>query len=189
MKKTKTISKKATKKFKVKLKAAKEEQSTMVGNVRVEGNPTPKKIAMAKEFQSIFEAAAGEVVSLSLYKPSQQVENFIEENNLTESQIEQIKKADFLTLFNFNGNISIKTRDNKLESVPSYIFRLEKAVIDVSKKLNRELEEASLEISEAKYAIHSLETALYKEQQKNKYYEKPFLTKTKRFFYNLLMGD
>ena len=123
-------------------------------SVHIEGEVTPKKLQMAQEFESIFRQATSEVLELAAFKPSEAVEDFLEENPLTESQIAQIKMAEALTVFNFHGKIFIKTRDNKIEPVSDYCFRLERAFLNQIKAKNEAVLRISNDLAQAVETIN-----------------------------------
>lgn len=112
---------------------------TSLGKIRIEGEVTPQKIEAAKAFERIFQQATDEIMDLAAYTPNPETLDFVKGSRLTESQTQEMLRAAPWTVFQVNGRGLMKTPDNKLESVQAYVYRLEKAVIDVARKKNEEI--------------------------------------------------
>lgn len=102
---------------------------TELGTVRIEGEVTPAKLKMAKDFDRIFQESVGEVMDLAAYTPDPDTLDFVKKQGLSQSKIDEIKNAPAWTTFNIGGENLMKTQDNKLENVKNYCYRLERAVL------------------------------------------------------------
>jgi hypothetical protein len=78
-------------------------------------------------------AGMREAQELAAYKPSSAVQKFVDENGISEETVEALKNAKPWTIFNIGGKSMMKTPDNKIEEVQSYCFRLEQAVLNISR--------------------------------------------------------
>lgn len=113
---------------------------TEFGKVRIEGEVTPEKMRRAKEFDAIFQAATSEMLDLASFTPNPDTLSFVKGSNLTEAQTQEMLRAKPWSVFQVGSRGLMKTPDNKLETVEAYVNRLEKAVINVAKAKNDEIE-------------------------------------------------
>ena len=86
------------------------------------------------------DAAMEETLNLSAYIPNESVLAFVKNSNIPKSELENMLRAKPWTVFQVNGEGLMKTPDNKLETVKNYCYRLERAVIDVSRVKNDEID-------------------------------------------------
>lgn len=114
---------------------------TALGTVRIEGEVTPEKLALAKNFENIFQQATEEIMDLAAYNPSQEVIDLVKGSRLSQEEVDAIKQAAPWTIFKIRGQDLMKTQDNKLENVRSYVYRLERAVLD-QVRLRKQVEAA-----------------------------------------------
>lgn len=103
---------------------------TQHGTVRIEGEVTPQKLAMAENFEKIFLESTAEIEDLALYNPDPVLYDLVKSGAIKKTEIEGIVNAAPGTMFYFKklGHV-LKTPDNKLETVQNYCYRLERAVL------------------------------------------------------------
>lgn len=102
---------------------------TRHGTVRIEGEVTTEKFALAREFEELFAQATNEIMDLAAYKPSDEIMDLVDSGKVDEARVAQMKAAPPWTAFQVGSRLLMKTPDGKLEEVKSYCFRLEKAVL------------------------------------------------------------
>lgn len=115
---------------------------TALGKVRIEGEVTPQKLALAKQFEQVFAASVDEIMDLASMTPNPETMDFVKTSGLSSKQVEEMKKASPWTTFQIKGETLLKTTDNKIENVKFYFYRLERAVIQQI-NLRKEAEEVA----------------------------------------------
>lgn len=132
---------------------------TALGKIRIEGEVTPAKIAAAENFSKIFAQATEEILDLAAYTPNPHTLAFVKSSSLTEEQTQEMLRAKPWSVFQVDGKGLMKTPDNKLESVEAYVYRLERAVIDVARAKNTEIERLDAAFKTLKRKCDTLEKA------------------------------
>ena len=123
--------------------------------VRIEGEVTAEKLNKVQEFSRVFHEATSEITELAVYKAPRAVEDFCEDARVDELFVKKLKSAKTHTLFQSMRNLNvipypaIKTRDNKLEPLESYLFRLEKVVLDQVKLKNDQVSKLERDLADA----------------------------------------
>ena len=100
-----------------------------MGKVRIEGEVTDTKLALARQFHELFAGATQEIEELAVYEPRADIQDLVDSGEMNDSKLAQIRSAKPLSVFKVGGKYLVKTPDNKLEEVKDYCFRLERAVI------------------------------------------------------------
>lgn len=138
---------------------------TQLGTVRIEGEVTPQKLALAKQFEQVFAASVDEIMGLASMTPNPETMDFVKSSGLTTKQVEEMKKASPWTTFQINGETLLKTTDNKIENIKFYFYRLERAVINqinLRKQAEEDAKEARLELAEATADVAKLNKRIEK---------------------------
>jgi len=138
---------------------------TQLGTVRIEGEVTPQKLALAKQFEQVFQASVDEIMGLASMTPNPETMDFVKRSGLTNKQVEEMKKSEPWTTFQINGETLLKTTDNKIENVKFYFYRLERAVIqqiNLRKQAEEDAKEARLELGDAKADVARLNKRIEK---------------------------
>lgn len=158
------------------------------GKVRIEGEVTPQKLALAKQFEQIFAASTEEIMDLAAFTPNPDTMDFVKSAGLTNKQVEEIKEAKPWATFQIKGETLMKTSDNKLENVKNYFYRLERAVINqinLRKQAESRIELLEKEAKELKDEVESLLTLTRKSfEEANK--PSSFLLPIKRAYDSLV---
>lgn len=138
---------------------------TQLGTVRIEGEVTPQKLALAKQFEQVFQASVDEIMGLASMTPNPETMDFVKRSGLTNKQVEAMKKAEPWTTFQINGETLLKTTDNKIENVKFYFYRLERAVIqqiNLRKQAEEDAKNAWSELGDAKADVARLNKRIEK---------------------------
>lgn len=126
------------------------------GIVRIEGEVTPEKLQLARQFDAIFTQVTGEILDLASYTPNENVREFVRKSGLTQEQTQNMLKAPPWTVFTVAGESLMKTPDNKLETVKNYCYRLEQAVINVARIKDSEIQAKNKDLDYANEAYGKL---------------------------------
>jgi DNA-directed RNA polymerase subunit L len=138
---------------------------TQLGTVRIEGEVTPQKLALAKQFEQVFAASVDEIMGLASMTPNSETMDFVKSSGLTTKQVEEMKNAAPWTTFQIKGETLLKTTDNKIENVKFYFYRLERAVINqinLRKQAEEDAKQARLELAEATADVAKLNKRIEK---------------------------
>lgn len=138
---------------------------TELGTIRIEGEVTPQKLALAKQFEQVFAASVDEIMGLASMTPNPETMDFVKTSGLTNKQVEAMKKAEPWTTFQIKGETLLKTTDNKIENVKFYFYRLERAVIqqiNMRKQAEEDARAAKLELADAKADVAKLNKRIEK---------------------------
>jgi hypothetical protein len=138
---------------------------TELGTVRIEGEVTPEKLELARQFHEMFAAATGEIESLAEYKPPEEMLDLVKSGAIDDARLAEIKAAKPWTVFKVNLKYLLKTPDNKLEEVKDYCYRLERAVL-AQIGIRKQADEAAR--NSLKFVQEQLDIAL----RQNEAYEK-----------------
>src|SRR5579863_4618239 len=63
---------------------------TELGTVRIEGEVTDTKLALAKQFHEMFANATQEIESLAVYKPKAEIQDLVDSGEMNDSKLAKI---------------------------------------------------------------------------------------------------